>query len=112
MKFSEYRYERPDVKAFELRIKELLAIFEAASSYEEQDAAMAGINKLRGEFDTQQQIASIRHSIDTNDEFYKAEQDFFDENGPVVQEYVTDYYRALVGSKFRAKLEEKWGNLE
>ncbi|QJD88279.1 M3 family oligoendopeptidase [Cohnella herbarum] len=109
MKFSEYRYERPDVKAFELRIKELLAIFEAASSYEEQDEAMAGINKLRGEFDTQQQIASIRHSIDTNDEFYKAEQDFFDENGPVVQEYVTDYYRALVGSKFRAKLEEKWG---
>lgn len=70
---------------------------------------MSGMNKLRSEFDTMQQIASIRHSIDTNDEFYKAEQDFFDENGPVVQEYITDYYRALVNSPFRAELENKWG---
>jgi len=109
VKFGEYRYERPDVKAFESKMKELLAAFEAAGAYEEQDAAMTEINKLRNGFDTMQQIASIRHSIDTNDGFYKAEQDFFDENGPVVQEFVTDYYRSLVGSKFRAKLEQKWG---
>jgi len=109
MKFSEYRYERPDVQAFESEMKKLLAEFEGAASFEEQDAAMTGIVKLRNAFDTQQQIASIRHSIDTNDEFYKAEQDFFDEQGPVVQEFVTDYYRALVGSKFRERLEDKWG---
>jgi len=109
MKFSEYHYERPDVKAFEQKFKELLDAFTSAGSYEEQDQAMKGINKLRSEFDTLQQIASVRHSIDTNDEFYKAEQDFFDENGPVVQEYITDYYRALVGSKFRSELEKKWG---
>lgn len=70
---------------------------------------MAAINKMRSEFDTLQQIASIRHSIDTNDEFYKAEQDFFDETGPVVQEYITDYYRSLVNSRFRSELEKKWG---
>lgn len=109
MKFNEYRYERPDVAAFEKQFKELLAVFSSAGNYEEQDAAMSGMNKLRSEFDTMQQIAYIRHSIDTNDEFYKAEQDFFDENGPVVQEYITDYYRALVGSAFRTELESKWG---
>lgn len=109
MKFSEYRYERPDVKAFEQKFKELLASFTSADSYEKQDAAMSGMNKLRSEFDTLQTIASIRHSIDTNDEFYKAEQDFYDENGPVVQEYITDYYRALTSSRFRTELESKWG---
>ncbi|MDQ0113368.1 M3 family oligoendopeptidase [Paenibacillus harenae] len=109
MKFSEYRYERPDVKAFEQKFKELLAGFTSADSYEKQDAAMSGMNKLRSEFDTLQTIASIRHSIDTNDEFYKAEQDFYDENGPVVQEYITDYYRALTNSRFRTELESKWG---
>lgn len=109
MKFSEYRYERPDVQSFERQFKELLSAFTSAGSYEEQDAAMAGMNKLRSEFDTMQTIASIRHSIDTTDEFYKAEQDFFDENGPIVQEYITDYYRALTGSKFRPELERKWG---
>ncbi|MGE7823155.1 M3 family oligoendopeptidase [Paenibacillus sp. NPDC093718] len=109
MKFSEYRYERPDVKAFEQKFKEQLNAFTAASTYEEQDEAMTRINKLRSEMDTLSQLVYIRHSIDTNDEFYKAEQDFFDENGPVIQEYITDYYRALVDSKFRAELENKWG---
>ncbi|BBH20074.1 oligoendopeptidase F [Paenibacillus baekrokdamisoli] len=109
MKFSEYLYERPDVKVFEQNFKQLLALFTSASSYEEQDIAMSDINKLRSEFDTLQQIASIRHSINTNDEFYKAEQDYFDSVGPVVQEYITDYYHALVNSKFRVELEDKWG---
>lgn len=110
MKFSEYHYERPDVKAFEHKFKELLNEFTSAGTYEEQDQVMTEINKLRSKFDTLEQLVSIRHSIDTNDEFYKAEQDFFDENGPVVQEFVTDYYRALVDSKFRAELEKKWGS--
>ncbi|RJE86210.1 M3 family oligoendopeptidase [Paenibacillus sp. 1011MAR3C5] len=109
MKFSTYAYERPDVKTFELQFKELLNAFTSAATYEQQDEAMTAINKLRSEFDTMQTIASIRHSIDTNDEFYKTEQDFFDENGPVVQEYITDYYRALVESSFRGQLEAKWG---
>ncbi|WP_334074579.1 M3 family oligoendopeptidase [Paenibacillus sp. A14] len=110
MKFSDYHYERPDVQVFEQKFRELLNGFTSAGTYEEQDRAMTEINKLRSQFDTLQQLASIRHSIDTNDEFYKAEQDFFDENGPVVQEYITDYYRALVNSKFRENLEKKWGH--
>lgn len=109
MKFSEYRYERPDVKGFEQKFKEQLSAFTAASTYQEQDEAMSSINRLRSEFDTMMQIASIRHSIDTTDPFYKAEQDFFDESGPLVQEYITDYYRALVHSRFRPELETKWG---
>ena len=43
MKFSEYKYERPDVKALEAKFKELLGAFESAGSYEEQDAAMTGL---------------------------------------------------------------------
>lgn len=109
MKFNEYVYERPDVEAFGNKFKDLLNGFTSAATYEEQDQAMTEINKLRSEFDTLQQIVSIRHSIDTNDEFYKEEQDFFDEKGPIVQEYITEYYRALVSSKFREELENKWG---
>ncbi|KOR90140.1 M3 family oligoendopeptidase [Paenibacillus solani] len=109
MNFSDYHYERPDVKEFEQKFKEQLEVFTSASTYEEQDQAMTRINKLRSEMDTLSQLVYIRHSVDTNDEFYKAEQDFFDENGPIIQEYVTDYYRALVDSKFRDQLEAKWG---
>ena len=69
MKFSEYTYQRPIVKEFEVKFKVLLDGFTSAGSYEEQDAAMTAINKLRSEYDTMHTIASIRHSIDTNDEF-------------------------------------------
>ncbi|HEY4392151.1 MAG TPA: M3 family oligoendopeptidase [Paenibacillus sp.] len=109
MKFSEYPYVRPDVKDFELKFKELLNSFNSADSYEEQDLAMSAINKLRTEYDSIHTIASIRHSINTNDEFYKAENDYYDEVDPIVLEFINDYYRALVGSKFRAELEKKWG---
>ena len=51
----------------------------------------------------------IRHTIDTNDEFYKAEQDYMDEIQPEIEGFVTKYYQALVDSKFRTELEEKWG---
>lgn len=109
MKFSEYTYVRPDAKQIEQQFKQLISSFEAAESFEQQDRIMSDINKLRSEFDTQAQLVSIRHSINTNDEFYKAEQEYMDEVGPVIQEYIADYYRALVNSKFRAELEQKWG---
>ncbi len=110
MKFAEYRYERPDVQAIERDFKAHLGTFASADSFEEQSSAMTELNKLRNTFESMREIAGIRHSINTEDEFYKAEQDFFDESGPVVQEYVNDYYRELVNSRFRPELERKWGS--
>lgn len=109
MKFSEYIYERPDIKQIEQRFKQLNSAFEAAGTFEEQDLVMSEINKLRKEIESMGQLVQIRHSIDTNDAFYKAEQEYIDEIEPVYKEYITDYYRALVNSKFREELEGKWG---
>ncbi|CQR54809.1 M3 family oligoendopeptidase [Paenibacillus riograndensis] len=108
MKFSEYRYERPDVSKLKVRFAELLKGLNA-DSLEEQRAAFSEINKLRNEFDTMSTLVNIRHSINTEDEFYKAEQEYMDEAGPVIQEYVTDFYRALVQSRFRGEFEQEWG---
>lgn len=108
MKFSEYRYERPDVEQFKTDFTTLLKGLENGS-LEEQKAAVAAMNELRSKFGTMETLVSVRHSINTEDEFYKAEQDYMDEIGPVVQEYITDYYRALVNSKYRAEFEQEWG---
>jgi M3 family oligoendopeptidase len=109
MTFNEYRYERPDVNKIEQQFKELLESFTQAESVSQQNQVMETINQLRNEYNTQETLVSIRHSVDTRDEFYKAEQDYFDEINPVIQEYITDYYRALTQSKFRQELESKWG---
>lgn len=109
MKFDDYRYERPDVEKFKQDFNTLLKDLNETSPLEVQKASVTAINKLRNEFDTMQTLVSVRHSINTTDEFYKAEQEFMDEIGPVVQEYITDYYKALVHSKYRAEFEKEWG---
>ncbi|QAY67196.1 M3 family oligoendopeptidase [Paenibacillus protaetiae] len=109
MKFNEFVYERPDVQAVEQQFNQLLEAFRSAETFESQNEVMAHIIKLRNELDTAGQLVYIRHSIDTNDAFYKAEQDFFDEMIPVFQEHISNYYRELIGSPFRAQLEDKWG---
>ncbi|MEK5417426.1 oligoendopeptidase F [Paenibacillus odorifer] len=109
MKFNDYRYERPDVEKFKQDFNNLLKDLNDTEPLEVQKASVTAINKLRNEFDTLQTLVSVRHSINTTDEFYKAEQEFMDEIGPIVQEYITDYYKALVNSKYRAEFEQEWG---
>jgi len=109
MKFSEYRYERPDLEVLRKEFDSLLKSFENAKSYEEQNEIMEEINKLRSYIETMATLVSIRHSINTEDEFYSRENDFIDENMPLYQNMVTKYYKALISSKFRTQLEKTWG---
>jgi M3 family oligoendopeptidase len=110
MKFNEFRYERPNMGKFEAEFKNQLEGFISASSFAEQDLAMEKVNAMRNEFESMQALVEIRHTVDTNDDFYKNEQDFFDENQPIYQGLISNYYQALVDSRFRAELEEKWGH--
>ena len=111
MKFKEFKYERIDMESFILDFNALLEKFDNADSFSEQNQFMQEINKLRNKFDSMESICYIRHSIDTRDEFYEKENDFFDENKPKFQELISKFYRLLVDSKFRPELEAKWGSL-
>lgn len=110
MKFSEYRYERPDMDAVASSFKEKIAAIRAAGSFSEQAEAIAAVNKLRSDVESMFQLASIRHTVNTTDPFYKAEQDYADDVLPQLKEYETDFYRALVESPFRTELEDKYGS--
>ncbi|MCM0649886.1 M3 family oligoendopeptidase [Clostridium swellfunianum] len=109
MKFSEFQYKRPNIKELETCFDELLRDFNNAESLESQSSVMEKINELRNEFESMSQIVGIRHTIDTTDKYYEEEQTFFDENTPIYQGLVSNYYSSLVNSKFRTGLEDKWG---
>lgn len=109
MKFQDYPYERPNMEQFARDFAVLIEQFAAAATLEEQDEAMSAINAARREVSSMLTIARIRHSIDTSDPFYKGEQDYIDEQSPIYQGLITDYYKALADSKFRPQLEAKWG---
>ncbi|QNG59122.1 M3 family oligoendopeptidase [Bacillus sp. PAMC26568] len=109
MKFQEYKYIRPVKEDVEESFYEALEKFKSAESLEEQEAVIDELNVIRGNISTAFNLCSIRHTIDTNDEFYKEEQDYLDELEPHFKALDTEFYKALVSSAFRNELEEKYG---
>jgi M3 family oligoendopeptidase len=109
MKFSDMKYNRPDINSLEKNFNSLLKKFENAESFDEQDKLMKEINELRVEFQSQGTLASINYSIDTTNKLFEDEQQFFDKNNPVYEGLITNYYRAIIKSKYRNELEKKWG---
>ncbi|GCD08866.1 M3 family oligoendopeptidase [Clostridium tagluense] len=109
MKFTEMQYKRPDMKELVVGFTQLLTEFNTCASFDDANSIMVKINDLRGDLESMAELVGIRHTIDTTDAFYEGEQDFIDENMPIYQGLVAKYYEALINSKFRPELEEKWG---
>lgn len=109
MKFKDYKYIRPDLDELSKEFDDLLIKFSSAETYDEQNEVMKEINRIRSNVETMTTLVFIRHSINTEDEFYAKEQDFIDENMPKYQNMVTKFYKSLVDSKFRSQLEDTWG---
>lgn len=109
MGFAQYTYTKPNFEAVEKQFEQAVQRFKDAKTAEEQNEMMQEINEIRNDLGTMFNLVYIRHSIDTNDEFYKTEQDLMDDLAPQVDGLITKYYEALVNSKFRPQLEEKWG---
>jgi M3 family oligoendopeptidase len=110
MKFSEMSYARPDLSKVQSDFNKLLSQFSQAQSAAEQKQALSQINSLKNEFNTYASIASVRHSINTKDAFYEAEQAFFDSNEPVMKDLNIKFYKALGSSKFKNELENNFGH--
>jgi len=109
MNFNDFKYVRPNMDDVEQSFNVALEKFKNAANPARQDEAMKEIIAIQRTVDTAFNICYIRHTVDTNDEFYKNEQDYLDEIQPLVQGLTTKYYEALVNSKFRTELENKWG---
>ena len=103
-------YIRPDIAEVEKEMRELINKFINAASFVEADQLMNSINIIRNEFDSMKIIAFINYSNDTNNKNFIAEQDYFDNNYPLFNDFVFNYYKALTGSSFKKELTEKYGN--
>ncbi|MDR2531158.1 MAG: M3 family oligoendopeptidase, partial [Oscillospiraceae bacterium] len=111
MKFKDMPYERVNLdefktlaEAMKLRLSHADSAETAASAFEEFEAASV---RAATEFE----LAFIRNSLDTTDEYYAAEQLFCDGVRPLFSEIVQDFTKALLESRFRAELESKWGSV-
>ena len=109
MKFNEMTYTRPDIDALLARCRELAAKAAAAPDgdalvrlYYEQSEAFA-------EYNTAANLANIHYTCDTRDAYWKAEQDFFDANGPAVTNASVEISRAFLANPHVDALTAKFG---
>ena len=109
MNFNDYKYEHLDLEKIKAEFSRLIESFKKAKNMKGQVAAFDEIIKLRNHIETMQTLVSIRHSVDTNDEFYDKENEYMDEISPILFGFTNDFYKTLVNSKFKDELVEKYG---
>ena len=111
MKFSEMPYTRVDMQELEKAYQDLTDRAKNAKSGEELFAVHQEYYQVTGEANTNYTIASIRHDIDTTDEFYEKENDYYDEILPTWQNLDVAYLRVLYESPHREYMESKIGKV-
>ncbi len=111
IKFSEMPYARPDLEAVKGEYDALTERLKAAQSYEEARAAFLKMETEQKHISTQASLSTIRHSIDTRDEFYDGEEKFWNRAYPQIQEWEQAWTKAMLESPFRADFEREYGDL-
>jgi len=109
LKFEDYKYEKIDIENFSKNFNYHIQKFSQSRTFEEQNKEMTSLIELRNHFETMATLVEIRQSIDTKDEFYDKEKNYYDEIGPIYQGLVTKYYKSLIESKFKSDLVKEWG---
>ncbi len=108
-KFSEMVYTRPEFDKVFGEMKSLLGQLEEAKTEEAFFSALKELDRMGRTLATQATLCQIRHSIDTRDEFYSAEQEVMDESLPRFQEISTQTARLTLASPYRNRVAEVYG---
>lgn len=111
MKFKDLPYERAVYEEAEKEYHKVMEEFKAAKSGEEQFGVHKKYYALRNKINTMLTIARIRYDIDTADEFYSKENEYYDEIEPKLANLEVEYKKALYGSPYREYLEGKIGKV-
>ncbi len=111
MKFSEMPYTRVDLAKVEEQFKDFIARAKEAENGEELFAIHKERYKFVADVMTNFTLAHIRHDIDTTDEFYTKENDYYDEIRPILENYEVAYSKVLYESPYREYMESKIGKV-
>ena len=111
MKLSEIPYTRPNLEELQTIYTSLNSKFSNASKAEEQLAVLEEWNDLRIDLATLSSLVHIRFTQNITDEWAKAEKEFFDQNGPTMQEWNIQLTQQIVKSPFLSEIKKAWGDL-
>ncbi|MDO5022894.1 MAG: M3 family oligoendopeptidase [Eubacteriales bacterium] len=107
--FKDMKYERPNFEELLKKGLELTEKIKNADSFEESLKSYMEIDKMGSYVATMGSLCTVRHTINTKDEFYKAENDILDEKMPMLQEVMANTARAVVEGKYKEDYKNKFG---
>ncbi|NQT57829.1 MAG: M3 family oligoendopeptidase [Bacteroidetes bacterium] len=108
--FAEISYQRINFDQLTTSWRKSLQHFQVSENIEEQVEVIQAINALRNKFQSSAVYVEIRNTMDTGDEFYAVEQDYFDNLQPHFEQLMLEFYAALVESVFAEELEHRYGS--
>lgn len=110
MKFKDMPYQRPDLQA----ILDTCTAFAARISAAETPQALAALyreeNAYLAHYKTAQVLANIHYTQDTRNDYWAAEQDWFDANSPLVENAINDIAKALLQNPHADTLAQTFGS--
>ena len=109
VEFSKMEYKRPDVEKYEKDMKSIFDRFKEAKTAKECIDLIDEAEKLFVTMNTLGSLVYLHYTINTKDEFYAKEQDFFDELGPKLGKYGDEYRKLILNCKFRSELVKEFG---
>ena len=107
--FRDLKYTRPDLDKFTEIIKNARLRLMTAKTIEAADEALGEYEIAISSFDTQYALCQILHDLDTSNEFYNDEIEFFDEASARVQELSSALLSGLLTSPCAESLKAKYG---
>ncbi|MBS5522472.1 MAG: M3 family oligoendopeptidase [Clostridiales bacterium] len=110
-KFSNIQYERPDMESFKAAVKTFVEEFPKADSYETAKALFLKLNQAKDHLDTMNTVASIRNTVNTADEFYEKEMEFFAQAVPEAELALKAANERILESPFLKAFEKDYGEL-
>lgn len=111
MKFSDMQYTRPNLDEAKQTLTGLIEAFETAKTPEEAVEAYRAIDTYVLHLDTMRSLVYARHTMDTTDAFYDAEEQYFNDVLPHLEELTQRVGTALLESPHRAALTPVLGAL-
>jgi M3 family oligoendopeptidase len=110
-RFEELPYKRVEFEQFAHSLRRIRLRLRLAMSAASANQAVQDMQALLRHYRTQSALARIRHDLRTDDPFYAAEQDYYDETDAKVTQQVQVFYSTMLNSVYRQDLEKQLGSL-
>ena len=109
--FNDIKYERPSVDEFKERVQNIRFKLMTSQDLENAEAAIFEYEKYISRFNTAYSLCNILHDLDTSNDFYVEELEFFDEAIPTISELSSAVLSVMLNCPCAEQLKKKYGKM-